>query len=54
MLGRYLTRCARITSVVGWLLPAGSALANINLPGGDVFLDGSFQGMTYGTAGAPI
>lgn len=33
------------------LLTAGPALANIDLPGGDIWLDGSFQGMTYGTAG---
>lgn len=33
------------------LLGSPSAWANIALPGGDIWLDGSFQGLTYGAAG---
>lgn len=45
------TRPARLALIPAALLSATPALADFNLPGGDVWLDGSFQGMTYGLAG---
>lgn len=45
------TRLARTLSIPAALLAAVPAWANIDLPGGDIWLDGSFQGMTYGAAG---
>lgn len=44
---RYM-RAALLSAALSMSTPA---LASIILPGGDIFLDGSFQGMTYGTSG---
>lgn len=45
------TRPVQFALLPATLLCAAPALAAFNLPGGDVWLDGSFQGMTYGVAG---
>jgi hypothetical protein len=46
-----LARKARAVVLGLALAWGGPAAANIDLPGGDTVLDGSFQGLTYGTAG---
>ena len=51
MLGPHLTRYARTGALALGLLSAPPAVANIGLPGGDTFLDGHFEGITYGVAG---
>lgn len=53
MLNKYHSvRYARLTLLSAALLTSTSALASIALPGGDTFLDGSFQGLSYGASGA--
>ena len=51
MLKHYLSRCVRVTLYSATLLATAPALAAIAHPSGDTFLDGSFQGMTYGISG---
>ena len=51
MLKHYLARCVRVTLYSATLLATAPALAAIAHPSGDTFLDGSFQGMTYGISG---
>jgi hypothetical protein len=47
-----MVRYARGAALALALLPAAPALAVVNQPGGDIFFDGSFQGLTYGSSGA--
>lgn len=48
----YPVRYARHALFSAALLTAVPALGAIVHPGGDIFLDGSFQGMTYGVSGS--
>lgn len=43
--------CAQTVLIAFVCLATAPAAADIELPGGDSFLDGSFQGMTYGSSG---
>ncbi|MDO8705801.1 MAG: hypothetical protein Q7J84_12735 [Sulfuricaulis sp.] len=52
MLKHCLSRYARVAMFSVALMTATTAQASIVLPGGDIFLDGSFQGMTYGASGS--
>jgi PEP-CTERM motif len=51
MLIRYLVRQIGAAALTLALWPAGSALGAITMPDGDVFQDGSFENLLYGTTG---
>lgn len=52
MLKHYFTRCARVTLFSTTLLSVAPGFAAILHPPGDIFQDGSFQGITYGVSGS--